>query len=115
MKPCDQQYTARLMKVRKLSQNLLLTIGLSVFASSCSAADEHVNNSGDIERGAYLMKIGYCVACHTAVGGRELAGGLPFETPFGAVYSTNITSDKETGIGKYSYEDFLMLCILVSA
>jgi mono/diheme cytochrome c family protein len=106
MKPCDQQYTARLIKVGKLSQNLLLTIGLSVFASSCSAADEHVNNSGDIERGAYLMKIGDCVACHTAVGGRELAGGLPFETPFGAVYSTNITSDKETGIGKYSYEDF---------
>lgn len=106
MKPCDQQYTARLIKVGKLGQNLLLTIGLSVFASSCSAADEHVNNSGDIERGAYLMKIGDCVACHTAVGGRELAGGLPFETPFGAVYSTNITSDKETGIGKYSYEDF---------
>lgn len=52
------------------------------------------------------MKIGDCVACHTAVGGRELAGGLPFETPFGAVYSTNITSDKETGIGKYNYEDF---------
>ncbi|ABX48177.1 cytochrome c [Shewanella baltica] len=90
-----------------LSHNLLLSLGLGLLACSSSAADEGGNTtSSDIARGAYLMKIGDCVACHTAVGGRELAGGLPFETPFGAVYSTNITSDKETGIGKYSYEDF---------
>ncbi|MGL6010948.1 MAG: c-type cytochrome, partial [Shewanella oncorhynchi] len=89
-----------------LSHNLLLSLGLGLLACSSSVADEGGNTNNDIARGAYLMKIGDCVACHTAVGGRELAGGLPFETPFGAVYSTNITSDKETGIGKYSYEEF---------
>ncbi|MEM5506408.1 cytochrome c [Shewanella frigidimarina] len=111
MKPLYQYHLSRLVKARiKLSQNLLLTLGLSLglglFACSSNAADEAGSNSSDIERGAYLMKIGDCVACHTAVGGRELTGGLPFETPFGAVYSTNITSDKDTGIGKYSYDDF---------
>ncbi|WDE05761.1 cytochrome c [Thalassomonas viridans] len=59
-----------------------------------------------IKQGKYLAEIGDCVACHTPQGGRELSGGLPFETPFGIVYSTNITSDKETGIGHYSYRDF---------
>lgn len=111
MKPLYQCNLSRLIKAQKhLRQNLLLSLGLSLglglFACSSSAADKASNNSSDIERGAYLMKIGDCVACHTAVGGRELTGGLPFETPFGAVFSTNITSDKDTGIGKYSYDEF---------
>ncbi|MFT6124235.1 MAG: mono/diheme cytochrome c family protein [Shewanella sp.] len=111
MKPLYQCNLSRLIKAQKhIRQNLLLSLGLSLglglFACSSSAADKASNNSSDIERGAYLMKIGDCVACHTAVGGRELTGGLPFETPFGAVFSTNITSDKDTGIGKYSYDEF---------
>ena len=59
-----------------------------------------------VERGRYLATAGNCAACHTA-GGGALAGGLPFETPFGTVFSTNITPDEQTGIGTWSAADFL--------
>jgi mono/diheme cytochrome c family protein len=60
-----------------------------------------------VERGAYLAKAADCEACHTAPGGKPYAGGLGFKLPFGTLYSTNITSDKESGIGNYSDQDFL--------
>jgi mono/diheme cytochrome c family protein len=60
-----------------------------------------------VERGAYLARAADCSACHTAPGGKEYAGGLGFKLPFGTLYSTNITPDKETGIGNYSDQDFL--------
>ncbi len=59
-----------------------------------------------IARGEYLARAGDCVACHTAPGGKAFAGGLKMGTPLGAIYSSNITPDPETGIGKYSFEDF---------
>jgi mono/diheme cytochrome c family protein len=60
-----------------------------------------------VERGAYLARAADCVACHTSGGGKEYAGGLAIRLPFGTLYSTNITPDKETGIGNYSDQDFL--------
>jgi mono/diheme cytochrome c family protein len=60
-----------------------------------------------VERGAYLAKAADCMVCHTAQGGKEYAGGLGFKLPFGTLYSTNITPDKDTGIGNYSDQDFL--------
>jgi len=63
--------------------------------------------AGIVERGAYLAKAADCMVCHTAPGGAEYAGGLGFKLPFGMLYSTNITPDKETGIGNYSDQDFL--------
>ena len=60
-----------------------------------------------IERGKYLADAADCVACHTSVGGKDYAGGLGIRLPFGTLYSTNITRDKETGIGKYSDQEFL--------
>ncbi len=60
-----------------------------------------------IKRGEYLTKAADCAACHTRPGGREYAGGLGFKLPFGTLHSTNITPDKETGIGEYSDQDFL--------
>jgi len=60
-----------------------------------------------IERGQYLATAGNCVTCHTAEDGEMMAGGLPFETPFGRLYSTNITPDDETGIGAWTVEQFL--------
>src|SRR5215813_1931719 len=59
-----------------------------------------------IERGRYLAEVGDCVACHTAKGGTPMAGGLALETPFGTVWSTNITPDPTTGIGSWSYGAF---------
>ena len=60
-----------------------------------------------IERGRYLIRAADCEACHTAIGGRPFAGGREFVLPFGTMYSTNITPDKETGVGQYSDADFL--------
>ncbi len=62
---------------------------------------------GLVERGAYLARAADCVVCHTSGGGKQYAGGLAFKLPFGTLYSTNITADKETGIGNYSDQDFL--------
>jgi mono/diheme cytochrome c family protein len=58
------------------------------------------------ERGHYLAIISNCASCHTARGGKPFAGGLEFRTPFGVLYSTNITADGETGIGRWSFADF---------
>ena len=60
-----------------------------------------------VERGAYLARAADCMVCHTAAGGKEYAGGLGFKLPFGTLYSTNITPDKETGIGNYTDQEFL--------
>jgi mono/diheme cytochrome c family protein len=60
-----------------------------------------------VERGEYLALAADCMACHTTQGGKPYAGGLGFNLPFGTLYSTNITPDKETGIGNYSDGDFL--------
>jgi mono/diheme cytochrome c family protein len=60
-----------------------------------------------VERGKYLARAADCMVCHTAVGGAPFAGGRPFVLPFGTIYSTNITPDTETGIGKYTNADFL--------
>lgn len=59
-----------------------------------------------VERGAYLAAAGDCVACHTATGGAEFAGGRPLPTPFGTIYSANISSDRASGIGDWSGEAF---------
>jgi cytochrome c553 len=56
--------------------------------------------------GAYLARAGNCEACHTAVGGVPYAGERPIETPFGTVFSSNLTSDKATGLGAWSADDF---------
>jgi len=60
-----------------------------------------------IKRGEYLARAGDCVACHTADKGRPFAGGLPINTPFGTIYTPNITSDPDTGIGRWTDADFL--------
>jgi mono/diheme cytochrome c family protein len=60
-----------------------------------------------VARGEYLARAADCAACHNAPGGKPFAGGLPFKLPFGTIYSTNITSDRETGIGTWSDDDFV--------
>ena len=59
-----------------------------------------------VKRGAELAAIGNCNVCHTAAGGRVYAGGAGLPTPFGTIYSTNITPDAETGIGRWSEAAF---------
>lgn len=59
-----------------------------------------------LARGAYLVRAGNCIACHTPRGGAPLAGGRAIDTPFGAVYSSNLSPDAETGLGRWSAHDF---------
>ena len=59
-----------------------------------------------IERGRYLARAGNCGACHTRQSGWLFAGGAQFDTPFGKMYSANITPDPDTGIGKWTNEQF---------
>jgi mono/diheme cytochrome c family protein len=59
-----------------------------------------------VKRGRDLAAIGNCNDCHTVRGGKNFAGGLPVPTPFGTIFSSNITPDAETGIGRWSEAAF---------
>ncbi|WP_254433763.1 molybdopterin cofactor-binding domain-containing protein [Paracoccus yeei] len=59
-----------------------------------------------IEQGRQVFAAGDCAVCHTAEGGLRNAGGRAMETPFGTVYTTNLTPDPETGLGLWSFEAF---------
>ena len=81
-------------------------------ASSASAASPPPGPDASydptlVAKGAWLAAIGNCNTCHTASNGRTFAGGRPLSTPFGTIYATNITPDRETGIGSWSPSDFL--------
>lgn len=71
-----------------------------------SSVDTSLWSAATLERGRQIAAAGDCAVCHTAPDGQTNAGGLALETPFGTVYSTNLTPDRETGIGAWSYEAF---------
>jgi mono/diheme cytochrome c family protein len=76
-------------------------------ANNPATAESAAASPALIERGRYLAFAGNCGACHTTAGGAPFAGGLAFETPFGKVYSANITPDPDTGIGGWTSGQFL--------
>jgi len=63
-------------------------------------------NAAQLRRGQYLVAVGDCMSCHLRDGGEPLAVGLGLKTPFGVIYSANISSDKDTGIGNWTAEQF---------
>ena len=63
-------------------------------------------NAEQLRRGQYLVAAGDCMSCHLREGGEPLAGGLALKTPFGVIYSPNITSDKDTGVGNWTSDQF---------
>ena len=73
-------------------------------AASANAAT--VYTAETIERGRILAAIGDCAVCHTREGGATNAGGRPLATPFGTIFSTNLTPDAATGIGAWSFSAF---------
>ena len=76
------------------------------FPQKVVASSHYGATTDTIVRGEYLARAGDCVACHTAPGGRQFAGGRAMPTPFGSLYVPNITPDDETGIGRWSADDF---------
>ncbi len=93
-------------KGKSLMAKLYWCCAFFVLAATALRAETVPTANPVAERGSYLARAADCVACHTAPGGKEFAGGLPMPTPLGRIYSTNITPDRDTGIGTYSIEDF---------
>jgi mono/diheme cytochrome c family protein len=93
----------------------LLSVLVGLAAASLGGPGAHAQAPGAqasppdadlVAKGDYLARAGDCVACHTASEGRLFAGGRPMPTPFGTLYSTNITPDPATGIGKWTVDQF---------
>jgi mono/diheme cytochrome c family protein len=80
---------------------LIVLLGI---AGSVAQAQDKRNDL--VARGEYLARAGDCIACHTAPEGRVFAGGRAMLTPFGTLYTSNITPDPQAGIGKWSGDDF---------
>ena len=70
------------------------------------AIDNAAPDAAQLVRGQYLVVAGDCMSCHLRDGGEPFAGGLGLNTPFGVIYSSNITSDPQTGIGAWTSEQF---------
>ena len=83
-----------------------LVLALVVGSSARAQQKAGPGSENILARGEYLARAGDCIACHTAPEGRIFAGGRAMPTPFGTLYSSNITPDRETGIGKWTAEDF---------
>ncbi len=85
----------------------LALLGLCTLSLALAApAPTRDTGQASIEHGRYLAGVGDCASCHTEKGGKLYAGGRAILTPFGTIYSTNITPDAATGIGKWSSQDF---------
>lgn len=107
------------MKSKTRSPLLVLLVACVVLALLAWLVSVFLNRSGDasaqltqevtpelISKGAYLARAGDCVACHTSHDGKPFAGGHGIASPIGTIYATNITPDKDTGIGGWTYGDF---------
>lgn len=77
---------------------------LAAFVISPAMAGE--DSWATIQKGLYLARAGDCAACHTADPAKPMAGDYSLETPFGTIYTANLTPDPETGIGKWNADDF---------
>jgi mono/diheme cytochrome c family protein len=83
-----------------------LVLALNLRDESNDAAPAPAATPELLARGAYLARLGNCAACHTTRGGTPYAGGRGIDTPFGTVYSSNLTPDAQTGLGRWSASDF---------
>ena len=90
----------RLLLLAVLAMLALLTDS-SRLAIAAPAGDHDL-----VAKGEYLAHAGDCIACHTNPGGALFAGGFPMATPFGTIYSSNITPDPTTGIGSWTADQF---------
>ena len=86
--------------------SLLSRVAASLMACFTATSVAQADDADLIARGEYLARAGDCTACHTAPEGKLFAGGRAMPTPFGTIYTSNITPDPETGIGKWSVDDF---------
>jgi len=77
-----------------------------MFPTPAAPTARVMDTKAQLEQGRYLALAGNCMACHTTRGGTPMAGGRRIDTPFGGVYSSNLTPDPETGLGRWTAHDF---------
>jgi mono/diheme cytochrome c family protein len=82
-------------------REMLVLLGLWLVSGAVCADERPI-----VANGEYLARAGDCIACHTIPGGALFAGGRPMPTPFGTLYSSNITPDPATGIGSWTADQF---------
>jgi mono/diheme cytochrome c family protein len=92
--------------IRRMAAALAAVLPLAAAQAQTAASPFGAPGADAAQRGAYLARAGDCVSCHTAPGGQAFAGGYRIDTPFGALYAPNITPDDDTGIGRWSADDF---------
>ena len=85
---------------------VLLVLAYRPAIEPIAPPDPRLFDAATVARGANLARLGNCVGCHQAAGGRPYAGGYPIKTPFGTLYGSNITPDADTGIGRWSRAAF---------
>jgi mono/diheme cytochrome c family protein len=108
------------MSSRRIWRAALLSVLLLVLAATAWLASQRFGHAlpaldaplpaapvDQQARGAYLARFGHCAGCHTARGGAEWAGGRPIATPFGTVFSANLSPDPATGLGRWSQAAFV--------
>ncbi|MFL9919721.1 cytochrome c [Paraburkholderia fungorum] len=99
-------------------RRVLLLVGTAALLSACAKHEDTAaamqadaalgpqSTAADpLARGRYLVKAADCAACHTTSDGAPFAGGVKLASPFGTFYGTNITPDKDHGIGNWSADD----------
>jgi mono/diheme cytochrome c family protein len=86
---------------------LTMMAAAAVYATASEpVAAQDASGSDLVKRGEYLARAGDCIACHTAPEGKLFAGGRAMATPFGTLYTSNITPDPTTGIGRWTPDQF---------
>ncbi len=99
------------MTAKRLGLLVLLCVAVLGWYVTRTPASPFAAQPGDadaqlVQRGEYVARLADCVACHSLPEGKPFAGGLKMDTPLGAIHATNITPDREHGIGGYSLADF---------
>jgi mono/diheme cytochrome c family protein len=99
-----ERYLTRQLREVAIVSRVVFCVLLLLWAGGTSRAADPVGPP--LSDGEYVARAADCVACHSIPGGKAFAGGLKMGTPLGAIYSTNITPDSDTGIGSYTLADF---------
>jgi mono/diheme cytochrome c family protein len=95
------------IKAFRIIAQLLALLGLGAAGPALAQPQNRAPApQSQVERGRYLAQAGDCIACHTIPGAKIFSGNRPMPTPFGTLYSPNITPDPQSGIGKWSADDF---------
>lgn len=97
---------SRRLRAALIPPILITAASLGASGSLWAQTPDPAADQALIDKGHYLATAADCVACHTAPGGKDYAGGYAIQSPLGTIWSTNITPSKTAGIGSYTLEDF---------